>query len=273
MYKFKLSCEGRQAFEIVELPASAPVQRLFDTARDIAGTAVHLRAGFPPKQLSEDAVFLASTLENSGLARQCVVYIVKREQRRFSLHKIPDDNSCLFHAVAYCMQTGITADDLRQVVAATVLGNKQRFTEALLEKAPEEYAQWILHPQHWGGSVELLILCEALDVTIVAIDIESLRISRFPHHRNSNQIMYLLYNGVHYDAFEEGARRLFDWSDTEAEQLVMEIATAKNKAGAFTNVRTSSFTCKLCGQDVTGQQGAQQHAELTGHTKFEQTQQ
>ena len=49
---------------------------------------------------------------------------------------------------------GLFSDEfllLRKIIAATVMSNPDEFSEAVLEKPREEYCEWILNPQKWGG--------------------------------------------------------------------------------------------------------------------------
>ncbi|CAK0872782.1 unnamed protein product, partial [Prorocentrum cordatum] len=59
---------------------------------------------------------------------------------------ISADNSCLFNAVAYALEGGATdrAQQLRETVAALVLSDPVRWTEAELDgRPPDDYADWI----------------------------------------------------------------------------------------------------------------------------------
>ena len=38
-----------------------------------------------------------------------------------------------------------------KVIAATVLSDPTKYSEAFLEKPNEEYCNWILNPEKWGG--------------------------------------------------------------------------------------------------------------------------
>ncbi|KAI9126277.1 hypothetical protein K1719_002698 [Acacia pycnantha] len=72
---------------------------------------------------------------------------------------IPLDNSCLFNAIGYVMDHDKTkASELRQVIAATVASDPQKYSVAFLGKPNADYCAWILDPEKWGGAIELSIL-------------------------------------------------------------------------------------------------------------------
>jgi len=63
--------------------------------------------------------------------------------------KCPADNSCLFHAVGFCMHrsTG-RAPFLRRVVAREVASDPGgQYSEAFLGMGNAEYTEWIMQPQ------------------------------------------------------------------------------------------------------------------------------
>lgn len=65
---------------------------------------------------------------------------------------IPSDNSCLFNAVGYVVDHDKTkASELRQVIAATVASDPEKYSEAFLGKPNEEYCAWIQDSEKWGG--------------------------------------------------------------------------------------------------------------------------
>ncbi|CAJ1438454.1 unnamed protein product, partial [Effrenium voratum] len=92
-------------------------------------------------------------------------------------HIIPADNSCLFNSVAYAM--GDSSGELRDMVAAVVISSPDVWTEAMLGKDPEAYADWIMDSEHWGGGIELAILAEHFQTELAAFDIQSLRVDIF----------------------------------------------------------------------------------------------
>ena len=44
------------------------------------------------------------------------------------------------------------------MIAATVISDPEKYNEAFLGKPNEEYGQWILDPEKWGGN-DAKIIC------------------------------------------------------------------------------------------------------------------
>ena len=63
-----------------------------------------------------------------------------------AIEKQPDDNSCLFHAIAYAVDPIATPAALRETVARTVRANPAEFNEAMLGKPVDEYCRFITNP-------------------------------------------------------------------------------------------------------------------------------
>jgi ubiquitin thioesterase OTU1 len=50
------------------------------------------------------------------------------------------------------------------VVASAILSNPIQYNEAILGRPIDEYIEWILKPNSWGGAIELAILSELLEL-------------------------------------------------------------------------------------------------------------
>ncbi|RAL40998.1 hypothetical protein DM860_008696 [Cuscuta australis] len=144
---------------------------------------------------------------------------------------IPSDNSCLFNAVSYVMDHDKKkASELRQVIAATVASDPTKYSEAFLGKPNQEYCEWIMNPDKWGGAIELSILAEYYSREIAAYDIQTTRCDLYgqvsayrsiekcffgtervffhasllcygdEQENNYPERALLIYDGLHYDA-------------------------------------------------------------------------
>ena len=49
----------------------------------------------------------------------------------------------------------------RQIIAETVAGDPEEYSEAFLGKPNQEYRRWIQDSQKWGGAIELSILARS----------------------------------------------------------------------------------------------------------------
>ena len=81
------------------------------------------------------AIIAASAADGERLVRRVVIA----------------DNSCLFVAVAHALSGFVgrreRADGLRRVVADAILADGERYSEAVLGKAPHDYVEWILRSE------------------------------------------------------------------------------------------------------------------------------
>ena len=106
---------------------------------------------------------------------------------RLIRQKIADDNSCLFNAIQLCVDKIDVSkidkertNELREMAASIILSDSDTYNAATLDnKSNEEYAQWIMNPMSWGGEIELSILSNILEIVIIAIDIETLKLFKY----------------------------------------------------------------------------------------------
>jgi ubiquitin thioesterase OTU1 len=190
---------------------------------------------------------------------------------------IPDDNSCLFNAVAYVLDRNINAQNLRNVVAEVVLQDPETYSEAVLGRPPQQYAEWITHKDHWGGAVELAILSKYYKSEIVAFDVANLRPHCFGEGRGYKQRVFLVYDGIHYDALAfapspdaspELDVTIFSPNDELAFGLCYELVLRLNKEHKYTDTSNFEVLCQECHAVLIGEKGIQTHAHATGHTQF-----
>lgn len=213
------------------------------------------------------------------------------------MRKVIDaDNSCLFNAIAYLQSS--TASDARstshyrRIVAESIRNDPSVYLSDMVDesRSPEEYAQWILEPSKWGGEIEMSILSSQLHVEIAAVDIETTMIYIYGEGRGYDQRLYLLYDGIHYDALvmapssagDGGASpvvhasnatscsKVFASSDESVERDMKQYAVALKESKKFISLSGCDLKCNICSVGLKGQSGALEHAKLTGHTNFGQ---
>lgn len=198
-------------------------------------------------------------------------------QGKMARHVIDADNSCLFNSIAYALEGRATdkAPTLRETVAAIILSSPDVWTEVVLGKSPEEYADWIQSPEHWGGGIELAVLSDHYEAEIAAFDCQSLRVDIFGEGKSYQQRALLIYDGIHYDVLvreplpgdtEEVA--LFSVADATALEEARQIAKEANSKRNFTDTANFTLRCLVCQKGLVGQTDAVQHAQATGHTNF-----
>lgn len=170
-----------------------------------------------------------------------------------------------------CMKSG----QLREVVASAVASGL--YDEAMLGKAPDEYARWIRDPSHWGGGIELSILSSHFRTELCAYDVQTCRVDVFGQGSGYTQRAFLIYDGLHYDYM---ARTLFDGAPTELDVTVFDAADSEamtgghalvgeaHRARQFTDTASFTIRCLVCQRGLKGENDALEHAKKTGHTNF-----
>lgn len=195
---------------------------------------------------------------------------------------IDADNSCLFNAIGFCLCGGesnfrsFSPMTYRKVIADAVLADPATYTADMLDKPPQEYANWIVNPEKWGGEIELFILAQHLKVEIVAVDIRTGNFLTYGENSSVSNRIYVMYDGAHYDAVTRAKGPLtpeecvFDRSDNETFQAVTELAKTLKEAKQFINLATGGLECKICFTRLDGEKAAVEHAKNTGHQNFGQ---
>ena len=194
---------------------------------------------------------------------------------------VPDDNSCLFSSIAYCVRQGrMAAADMRSLVAQAVVSDPEQWNEAILGKEPSEYAAWILDSSKWGGSIELTILSQQLAVEISAFDVQTQRVDTYGEENGYGKRILVIYDGLHYDALAlaayEGAperldETMFTVGGLELEQVLQaasSLVCRYHDLRQFTDTSKFLLRCGVCQIGLTGELEAMQHAQATGHTNF-----
>ncbi|CCH42449.1 putative ubiquitin thioesterase [Wickerhamomyces ciferrii] len=183
------------------------------------------------------------------------------------LHKIDDDNSCLFNSIAYLTQSSI---NLREIIQQYILSNPETYNDAILGKPIQEYIKWILKPTSWGGAIELQILSTFFDITIHSIDVENNRIDSF--NPDAQEFIVVLFTGIHYDCiiYKDNIKetRIFNKSNNEILQYSQKLSQGLNHKGYVTNTNTFQVKCKQCGLVLKGEKEINRHATIVKHFDF-----
>ncbi|KAL3229828.1 Ubiquitin thioesterase OTU1 [Nakaseomyces bracarensis] len=205
----------------------------------------------------------------------------KNNFKILQLHEVPDDNSCLFHAISYSKHKRLsTSQILREMCAQEILSDKVKYNQAILDQSNEDYARWILQKDAWGGGIEIGILSEYLKVAIYVLDLDSLTIGKFNEERYDDFIL-ISFNGVHYDAIE-----ILDRSNNDTQTVfnlikdselcisilnnAVELAKKLRSSGYKFNTRKDKIKCNICQEQFNGEREVAKHAEKTGHVDFGQ---
>jgi ubiquitin thioesterase OTU1 len=163
---------------------------------------IELKTGFPPKPLLDNT----KTLLDYNLGDRETLRLTLTEQPVQILKNtsglirkiIPADNSCLFNAINYAMNTCLDNPDImRELIAVEIKSNPDIYNEAILDKNPFDYCEWIMRNDTWGGGIELSIFSKCFQLRIGVVDINNVTIEYFGE--DYSNIIYLLYDGIHYD--------------------------------------------------------------------------
>jgi len=204
---------------------------------------------------------------------------------------IPSDNSCLFASVAHCLKPSfvknnkrLNAMDLRYVCSdyvkaeSQITSNSDLMDSIIAESdgkltSAQDYSNRILNSNSWGGYIECKILSEYFKVQIVAGNIESGSFNKYPDdNKKYCARIYILYDGIHYDACERGnGKSIFCCNDTDevCNEVTSLLRSLKEKK-QYTNTNSFSLMCNECYTELKGEKEARAHAKQTGHQNFVQ---
>ncbi|ETO32445.1 hypothetical protein RFI_04670 [Reticulomyxa filosa] len=250
---------------------------------------IQLKYIFPPAKALED---MKASLQSLKITSGNLVVVLtekknkedeKKKKRKHGVmlkKEIASDNSCLFNAVSYLVENkAFKSDELRTIIASVLISDPETYTEALLGKKNDKYAEYIMQSNVWGGSIELSILSNYYECEIVAIDVVTLNPHIFGENSNYTKRIFLLYDGIHYDALvmapsidakESEYELTFDPSDDEIYAQALSIAAEHHELKQYTDVYNFTLKCSICGSNFKGQADAQAHAEQTKHDQFEE---
>lgn len=209
------------------------------------------------------------------------------------LRNIPDDNSCMFNALAYCLHGPDSykpsgpcpPSKLRKIVADALADDPLEYNELVLGRPVEKYISWIQSKDAWGGAIELGILAKHLQIRINCIDIELGSTIRFQDESEGGKSplgsILLVYLGVHYDVLAVNSILSCDHRaddvckfaidsepEKEAETAARALCAKLQTQNYTTNTTRFRVRCLQCHQVLVGETGASRHANETGHYRF-----
>lgn len=193
---------------------------------------------------------------------------------------IPADNSCLFNSIGFLLRGSFNPIYYRTLVAEAIKKDPNTFTSDYLDMDPVEYVRWIQNPEKWGGEIEISILSDALGVEISVADIRSSTILTYGEGKGFQQRVYLLYDGIHYDAIVQekkvGAQApvetcTFTPDNQAVYAAVLSFVSELKRKKQFVNLSSGQLYCNICYQTFVGEKEAVSHAKQTGHQNFGQS--
>ena len=251
-------------------------------------TNLNIAYGFPPKKIDNTLNDTKTLPELSIGNNECLrIDLIDKELIRakndeiidyskYSVKKktIPADNSCLFNSINFAINQSITEPEIiRGIISSEILNNPIDYNEAILERPIEDYCDWILRGDSWGGGIEISILSKYFNVIIAVVDIQNITFEYFGD--GFTEVIYLLYNNVHYDVFYKEdingkITGLFDVNDEKSKNEIMEICKELKKHQKYLDIQMFSVKCMQCNFLMKGQNDVIEHTKKTGHTNFSQ---
>ena len=251
-------------------------------------TNLNIAYGFPPKKIDNTLNDTKTLPELSIGNNECLrIDLIDKDLIRakndeiidyskYSVKKksIPADNSCLFNSINFAINQSIGEPEIiRGIISSEILNNPIDYNEAILERPIEDYCDWILRGDSWGGGIEISILSKYFNVIIAVVDIQNITFEYFGD--GFTEIIYLLYNNVHYDVFYKEdingkITGLFDVNDEKSKNEIMEICKELKKHQKYLDIQIFSVKCMQCNFLMKGQNDVIEHTKKTGHTNFSQ---
>ena len=251
-------------------------------------TNLNIAYGFPPKKIDNTLNDTKTLPELSIGNNECLrIDLIDKDLIRakddeiidyskYSVKKktIPADNSCLFNSINFAINQSITEPEIiRGIISSEILNNPIDYNEAILERPIEDYCDWILRGDSWGGGIEISILSKYFNVIIAVVDIQNITFEYFGD--GFTEVIYLLYNNVHYDVFYKEdingkITGLFDVNDEKSKNEIMEICKELKKHQKYLDIQIFSVKCMQCNFLMKGQNDVIEHTKKTGHTNFSQ---
>ncbi|KAG0212232.1 hypothetical protein BGX33_003749 [Mortierella sp. NVP41] len=203
-----------------------------------------------------------------------------RDQGLLVLREVEDDNSCLFNAIAYTLDPTMKSNvqGLRQIVAKAIEANPDAYPDVVLGRPRKEYCEWIRRENSWGGAIELAIFSDYYKIEIDSIDVSTNRVDRFGEGQYSQRAL-VMYSGIHYDAVAltpsldipaECDQTQFEANSEDILNAGIQLAAKLKQAHKYTDLATFTLRCSVCQVGLKGEKDAQQHAQSTMHTSFEE---
>ncbi|SCV02265.1 LAMI_0G17392g1_1 [Lachancea mirantina] len=307
--RVKVNIKGKGE-KVISLKDDIGIKQLVEKVNESFGqqtTLKSFRFGYPPRHINLDSETIVSqTLQDIGISSGEKISFELAEKVQTSqgstgearqlkenqisladvwpghigqIHAVPDDNSCLFHALSYCVSHEIeTSQQLREIVARELSQNKEEFSDAILGRPNDEYVKWILKNSSWGGGIEIAIISKISSIGIYVLDVDACEFEKF-NEDQYERFMIVVFNGVHYDAFEvldllgRDSITVFDKTDPKILAMIKKLQRVtrvmKNSGYSF-NTRRDRIKCNVCKSVMIGEREVARHAESTGHVDFGQ---
>ena len=192
------------------------------------------------------------------------------------------DNSCLFSSIAYLTNRQHYNEEsslfYRNMIVEYLFNNE--FDEALLGESKEHYINEIANPNKWGGGIEIKIFSEIFKMQIGVVDSQTNRIDLFGQDKNYENIIFIIYTGIHYDPLvmnfdetmeSESDITIFKTSDKDILNKFKEFGKTFTENGDFVDISNILLLeCVDCHEKFHNKVAATAHANEKDHWNFKQ---
>ena len=229
----------------------------------------------------------ACTFLNASSNTRCEMCGSSKPILKMKRRVIEADNSCLYNCFGYLLFKSVhMSTKLREVCSTVALDDSEKYNSAVLGRDIGDYQRWVCKTDTWGGEVEISMLSEHFQIEVGVVDIRTNQIYLYNCSRgedeNQGERIYILYDGIHYDALVRAEESeddidhssndvtIFSSSDVEAFEECKKIAADLKAATQYVNTSGFQLKCLVCSKGLVGQKDASEHAILTGHQNFGQ---
>ncbi|KAI0127955.1 hypothetical protein BJ170DRAFT_683777 [Xylariales sp. AK1849] len=303
----------------LDLDENATVGKLFDAIREKTDTSdVTIKYGWPPKALSADqgeesvvslnlhresltvvlpetapspapqpAAVPADALAEPKDIKDKPVTVKMANDTYLVLRVMPDDNSCMFTAVAGALRgtnsglDGSSPEKLRRIVTDYILAHPDTYSKVVLEKDPKDYCANMLKSDVWGGAIELGIISEVFDIEISVVNVKAGTVIKYGEEKHDLRCV-LVWSNIHYDRIaeifhENQVEDDFDvttWNASESDHILESAKSLckklKDEYHYFTDTSDFVVRCNQCGWIGQGEKAVVTHSTKTGHIAIEE---
>ena len=180
---------------------------------------------------------------------------------------VPNDNSCLFYAVAHLVDGADAVSDatqrqLRRVCAEAAMADPDPEARAVLLGSPVDvYAAWIQQPHNWGGEHEIIALANHFRRRICVVSADATLC-----YGDKGPTIYILYTGTHYDplvGLSDGAEtpQFLDGAGAAFEAAARDIAVRHREKVARRDASEKIYRirCRCCREELVDATEFQAH--------------
>ena len=200
--------------------------------------------------------------------------------RRF----VDADNSCLFTSIAYLMNPSKLCEtskyEYRSIIADYLINYNSWDNIFNNKQEKDKYIEEIQDLNKWGGAIELRLFSDIFKIKIGSIDVQTNRVDIYGETKLYEKIIYVIYNGVHYDPLVMNFSKTSD-KDSDITKFNVDDYNILIKFRSLANEfklrndyvdfnSIKNLQCENCNQQFKDEVEASNHAKNLNHWNFKQ---